>query len=74
MSEEKKRVESKEKIEMMDDSDIFKEELLLTDADFPDNYVQKAHPDDYKIVAAPLAAQYTYFQKSHHNRLLLRYF
>ena len=24
-------------------------DLLLTDFDYPDNYVNNAHPDDYKI-------------------------
>jgi hypothetical protein len=29
-------------------------DLLLQDADFPDNYVHMAHPDDYKPMDAPL--------------------
>ena len=46
-------------------------DLLLHDLDFPEDYVNKQHKNDYKIYDNPIK-EYLYVKKSHHNRLLLR--
>lgn len=49
------------------------EELLLTDEDFPRNYINKQHPDDYKLSNAPIEKELVFHQhKGRHPRLLLR--
>ena len=57
---------------MIEDSTITKEELLLHDEDFPDNYVHMAHPDDYREVQdfAPQFIMHSHFGR--HNRLIVR--
>lgn len=47
-------------------------DLLLTDFDYPDNYVNNAHPDDYIITDRPVKSTYLYHNKPHYNRLLHR--
>ena len=57
---------------MIEENAITKEELLLHDEDFPDNYVHMAHPDDYKEVSGfePQFIMHSHF--GHHNRLIVR--
>jgi hypothetical protein len=47
------------------------DELLLTNADFPDYFTSMAHPDDY-ILSEERVFETIYHTKPHHNRLLLR--
>lgn len=46
--------------------------LLLGDDDYPDNYVNKAHPNDYQTTTMPITAEYIFHKKSHFNRLIFR--
>ena len=57
---------------MIEENTITKEELLLHDEDFPDNYVHMAHPDDYKEVPifVPQFIMHEHFGR--HNRLIVR--
>jgi len=41
---------------MIEENQVSLGDLLLQDADFPDNYVHMAHPDDYKAMDACSAA------------------
>lgn len=43
----------------------------LQEADFPDYFIDKHHPDDYKIVHEPIS-ELIYHRKLNHNRLILR--
>lgn len=56
---------------MIEDETLVRDELLLTSADYPSNYVDLAHPEDYKLTLNPVY-ELTFHIKSHHNRLLLR--
>lgn len=47
------------------------ETILLYEADFPNYYVDKHHPDDYKIVREPFV-RLIYHDRIGHNKLLLR--
>lgn len=57
---------------MIEENTITKEELLLNDEDFPDNYIHMAHPDDYKEVPSftPQFIIHSHFGR--HNRLIVR--
>ncbi len=57
---------------MVEERELIIDELLLTDADYPEEYKNMAHPDDYKIIDKPIPIKYTYHKKPHHNRLILR--
>ena len=46
--------------------------VLLGDADFPQNFKNMAHEDDYKLLEAPLDPQFIYHQRTGHSRLILR--
>jgi len=49
------------------------EELLLCDEDFPENYVNFAHPQDYKVQNEPIQPEHIYNHRhGRHNRLILR--
>lgn len=48
------------------------EELLLMNDDFPDYFIEKAHPNDYISLSHPLPVQYIYHKKQYHNRLIVR--
>lgn len=50
---------------------IEEETIMLYEADFPDYYIDKHHPEDYKIVKEPFV-QFIYHDRVGHNRLLLR--
>jgi len=50
------------------------EELLLTDEDFPSNYTNMHHPDDYKLTTQPIEKELIFHQfKMRHPRLILRF-
>ena len=46
--------------------------VLLVDADFPENFKNMAHVDDYKLLEAPLVPEFIYHQRTGHSRLILR--
>lgn len=46
-------------------------DLLLHDADFPENYSEMQHPEDYKVVQEPFVECIPHFS-SRHNRLIAR--
>jgi len=46
-------------------------DLLLRDADFPDNYIHMQHPDDYIDVIHPFI-EYIPHLSGHNNRLIVR--
>jgi len=49
------------------------EELLLTDEDFPSYFVDKHHPDDYKITDHPIQPEHIFHEvDGRHPRLILR--
>ena len=58
-------------ITMMDTTEIAAAELLLQDVDFPDNYVNMQHPDDYSILEKPFV-EYITNSYAHHYRLIVR--
>lgn len=56
---------------MMDATEVTAADLLLQDADFPGNYVDMQHPEDYELVDGALAEYIPHFS-GHHNRLIIR--
>jgi hypothetical protein len=56
---------------MINSTDTTAAELLLQDADFPDNFENMQHPDDYKPVSTPFIEYIPHFS-GHHNRLIVR--
>ena len=56
---------------MINSTEVFAAELLLSNADFPDDYVNMQHPDDYNSVSKPFV-QYIPHYAGHHNRLIAR--
>lgn len=48
------------------------EELLLMNDDFPDYFIEKAHPTDYISLDHPIPIEYIYHKKQYHNRLIVR--
>ena len=57
---------------MIEENATTKEELLLHDEDFLDNYVHMAHPDDYKEVLEFKPEFIIHYYFGHHNRLIVR--
>lgn len=57
---------------MIEENHVTENDLLLCEADFPANYVHMAHPDDYKLVDAPLPITCLLHQMIGHWRLILR--
>lgn len=55
----------------IDSEELAREELLLQEADFPDNYKHMAHPDDYAKINSPLVEFISHFS-GRHNRLIVR--
>ena len=49
-------------------------EILLTESDFPDYFINWAHPEDYKITKKPIIPEYIFHQQKlgTHARLLFR--
>lgn len=56
---------------MINSTDVYAAELLLQDADFPSNFIDMHHPDDYKIIYNPFVEYIPHFN-GHHNRLIIR--
>lgn len=56
---------------MMNSTEVSAADMLLQDADFPENYVNMQHPDDYKIVSTPFTKYITHLL-GHNNRLIAR--
>jgi len=48
------------------------EELLLMNDDFPDHFIEKAHPQDYIPISHPSPIEYIYHKKQYHNRIIVR--
>jgi hypothetical protein len=57
---------------IINDDYLVNEELLLHNNDYPSNYINKAHKNDYKIFKEPNMIEKIFNKISHHNRLLLR--
>ena len=57
---------------MIEGDTVVKEELLLHEQDFPDNYVHMAHPDDYKEVLEFKPEFIMHSRLNRHNRLIVR--
>lgn len=55
----------------IDSEELAKEELLLQEADFPDNYKQMAHLHDYEPLSNPFVNYISHFS-GRHNRLIVR--
>jgi hypothetical protein len=49
-----------------------KGELMLSDHDFPANYVNMAHPEDLHVQDAPTPRELFYHERQYHFRVLLR--
>ena len=47
------------------------ETIILQKSDFPDFFVNKQHPDDFKIIRQPFT-EFIFHRKTDHNRLILR--
>lgn len=47
------------------------ESIMLQEADFPDYYINKNHPDDFKPMHVPIC-ELIYHRLQNHNRLILR--
>ena len=45
--------------------------ILLQNSDFPDYFVNKQHPDDFKIIRQHIK-EFIFHRKTNHNRLILR--
>lgn len=56
---------------MMNSTEVSAADMLLQDADFPDNYVNMQHPDDYFVVSKPFVEYIPHFS-GHNNRLIVR--
>lgn len=56
---------------MMNSTEVSAADMLLQDADFPDNYVNMQHPEDYKVVSKPFVEYIPHFS-GHNNRLIVR--
>lgn len=58
---------------MIDEIDVVEEEMLLHAKDFPSNYVNFAHPDDYKVTAEPIIKEFIcHHELGRHYRLHFR--
>jgi hypothetical protein len=51
---------------------ISEDKLLLSDRDFPEHFVNMAHPEDLKIHDAPIQRELFYHERQYHFRVLLR--
>lgn len=56
---------------MINSTDVAAADLLLHNADFPDNYVNMQHPEDYDVVDEPFTEYLPHFS-GHNNRLIVR--
>lgn len=57
---------------MIADEQTVIEELLVHDEDFPPNYVDMAHPDDYKLTHEKICQFIMHKRFGRHNRLIAR--
>jgi hypothetical protein len=51
---------------------IADETLLLQEADFPDYFVDKHHPDDYKTLNNAIDPEFIFHRMTDHNRIIIR--
>ena len=51
---------------MIEENQVSQGDLILQDADFPDNYVHMALPNDYKPIVEPLPLTWLLHQKIGH--------
>ena len=56
---------------MMNSTEVSAADMLLQDADFPKNYVNMQHPEDYEVVSKPFVEYIPHFS-GHNNRLIVR--
>lgn len=47
-------------------------DLLLSDDDFPENFIHMVHPDDGKITQQPIQREFIRHQRLGHHRLIFR--
>lgn len=57
---------------MVDQDDAADADLLLQEYDFPDNYVNMAHPEDGTVQADPITPQFIRHSRRGHFRMLVR--
>lgn len=55
----------------MNSTEVSAADMLLQDTDFPNNYVNMQHPDDYEVVGNPFVEYIPHFS-GHNNRLIVR--
>jgi hypothetical protein len=57
---------------LVDQDDAADADLLLQEYDFPDNYVNMAHPDDGIVQDDPITPQFIQHSRRGHFRMLVR--
>ena len=57
---------------MIDDAEASQADLLLSEADFPTNYIDMRHPKDGKATDKPITPEFIRNKRPHHHRLILR--
>ena len=64
---------SLDNIAIIDDDPVtpISQELLLTDEDFPSYFINKSHPDDYKLSDRPIEKELIFHE---HRRRILEFF
>lgn len=56
---------------MMNSTEVSAADMLLQNADFPGNYVDMQHPNDYKVISKHFVEYIPHFS-GHNNRLIVR--
>jgi hypothetical protein len=51
---------------------VIEEELLLMNEDFPEYFINRAHPSDYLLTNNPVITEFIFHRKQYHNRLIIR--
>jgi hypothetical protein len=57
---------------MVEQDDAADADLLLQEFDFPENYVNMAHPDDGNITSTPITPEFIRHSRRGHFRMLVR--
>ena len=57
---------------MVDQSDAADADLLLQEYDFPENFVNMAHPDDGTVSSTPITPEFIRHSRRGHFRMLVR--